>query len=279
MTLYRFRSGAQLLDMAAPMLEADEAENNLLLDSAHRVKSAPERFQEPPYLAVATRDRRVYGAAVRAGSGRLLLSRAPDWALALVANDLRIAAVPGVFAVAETARLFAKQWLRLASGAKIAATRDLRLHDLRAMVSTPEAPGQLRPVDVSEEYEVDMIHGWVEEFLKTTGLTGVASEVATRAIQSGRLHVWDDGIAVSMASWSARTRRCARINLVYTPELLRSRGYASACVAGLTRKLLAEGCEHVCLFTDPGDAIANRLYRRLGYRPVADFTEIDFRRD
>ena len=265
--------------MAAPALEVNEAENNMLLGTALQVKSAPERFLEPPYLAAATRQRRVYGAAVRAGSGRLLLSRAPDWALALIANDLRVADVPGVFAVTETAQIFAARWLRLVTGAKIAATRDLRLHDLREVMSTPETPGELRPVDVSEEYEVDMIAGWVEAFLKDTGQPGVASEIASRAIESGRLHVWDDGIAVSMASWSSRTRGVARINLVYTPELLRSRGYASACVAALTRKLLAEGCEQVCLFTDPNDPIANRLYRRLGYRPVADFTEIDFRRD
>jgi predicted GNAT family acetyltransferase len=86
----------------------------------------------------------------------------------------------------------------------------------------------------------------------------------------------DDGGPVSFAGYGNETRHGVRIGPVYTPPEHRSRGYASAVVAGLSQQLLDEGRRFCFLFTDLANPTANRLYARLGYKPVCDAAEIVF---
>ena len=78
---------------------------------------------------------------------------------------------------------------------------------------------------------------------------------------------------MSMAAWAGRTGRIVRINYVYTPPEHRGRGYASACVASLTRQLLDEGVALCCLYTDLANPTSNKIYQAIGYRPVCDAAE------
>jgi predicted GNAT family acetyltransferase len=74
----------------------------------------------------------------------------------------------------------------------------------------------------------------------------------------------------------SRGTRGASIVWVYTPPEQRSRGYASACVGDLTRRLLQEGRELCRISTDLTNRTTNKIYPALGYRPVCDRTRIDF---
>ena len=60
-----------------------------------------------------------------------------------------------------------------------------------------------------------------------------------------------------------------RVGPVHTPREQRARGYASAAVAQLSRRVLATGAR-VCLFTDQANPTSNAIYQRLGYEPVVD---------
>ena len=64
--------------------------------------------------------------------------------------------------------------------------------------------------------------------------------------------------------------------LVYTPPALRGRGYATACVGALSRLLLDAGWALCALFADVANLAANRVYERVGYRPVCEVDEILF---
>ena len=55
------------------------------------------------------------------------------------------------------------------------------------------------------------------------------------------LMLWEDGDVVSVAGFGGETPNGIRIGPVYTPPELRGRGYATALVAELSSKLLAEG--------------------------------------
>jgi uncharacterized protein len=90
-----------------------------------------------------------------------------------------------------------------------------------------------------------------------------------------RLVVWDDGGAVSMATWAGRTDRSVRIGIAYTPPERRGRGYASACVAALTQRLLGDGVAFCCINTDLTNSTTNKIYPAIGYRPVCDISNID----
>ena len=64
--------------------------------------------------------------------------------------------------------------------------------------------------------------------------------------------------------------------MVYTPPELRRRGYASAAVSALTKKLLDSGRKFVFLFTDLSNPTSNKIYQQMGYQAVCDINETDF---
>lgn len=88
---------------------------------------------------------------------------------------------------------------------------------------------------------------------------------AEEEISSGALYLWEDGEPRSMAGEVAQTPHGARIGYVYTPPERRGRGYASACVAGLSQRVLASGRRSCFLYTDLSNATSNALYQRIGY--------------
>jgi predicted GNAT family acetyltransferase len=90
------------------------------------------------------------------------------------------------------------------------------------------------------------------------------------------LYFWDDGRPVAMCASPGGAPSGARISLVYTPPDLRRRGYATAAVSALTRRLLFGGSRYCCLYTDLANPTSNNVYRRIGYRPVCDIDEYSF---
>ena len=91
--------------------------------------------------------------------------------------------------------------------------------------------------------------------------------------------MWCDsapGRMVSMAIWTGLTPHGVRIGMVYTPPQFRGRGYASNCVAALTRRLLDSGRSFCFLFTDLANPTSNKIYQAIGYRHVCDFRKILF---
>jgi len=100
--------------------------------------------------------------------------------------------------------------------------------------------------------------------------------VLQRFLDAGVLVVWDDGGPVSMAGSSRSSAHGATVSLVYTPPAHRGSGYASACVAALSQLLLDRGFSFCTLSTDLANPISNKIYQRIGYRPLADWTTYRF---
>lgn len=64
-----------------------------------------------------------------------------------------------------------------------------------------------------------------------------------------------------------------RVSAVYTPAQHRGRGYASTNVAALSQRTLDAGVEACMPYTDLANPVSNKIYQRIGYRPVADAQE------
>ena len=92
-------------------------------------------------------------------------------------------------------------------------------------------------------------------------------------IRGERVWFWDDGGPVHLTGANAPAYGVARVGPVYTPKENRGRGYAGAGVAEVSRRILAAG-SRACLFTDQANPTSNRLYERLGYRPVVDMANL-----
>jgi predicted GNAT family acetyltransferase len=113
-----------------------------------------------------------------------------------------------------------------------------------------------------------------------------ADAAARRWLEAPEREVWlwedgpEDGRApVCMVGAGSPTRNGVRIGAVYTPPERRGRGYASALVAHVSASLLAAGRRFCTLYTDLDNPTSNRLYRRIGYRPVADVLHLRFEPD
>jgi predicted GNAT family acetyltransferase len=72
------------------------------------------------------------------------------------------------------------------------------------------------------------------------------------------------------------TRRSICVSHVYTPPELRGKGYATACVAELSRQLLQSGWEFCTLFVDVANLPACRAYQKIGYSLVSEYEEYRF---
>jgi predicted GNAT family acetyltransferase len=95
-------------------------------------------------------------------------------------------------------------------------------------------------------------------------------------LEDGDVFVWEDGKPVSMACKTRPTKRGISVGMVFTPREHRRRGYATACVGELSRKLLREGREFCALYADLDNPVSNSIYQKIGYRPIGDYQQFEF---
>jgi RimJ/RimL family protein N-acetyltransferase len=97
----------------------------------------------------------------------------------------------------------------------------------------------------------------------------------TRAqIDEGRSWIWaEDGVIRFKAEASAWTPRAVQLQQVWTDPEARGRGDASRGLCDLTRLLLRR-VPVVCLFVRADNAVAIRLYERVGMRHTIDYRSV-----
>lgn len=281
MRLVRHPDADAFLRDVQAALERSEAEHNLVLGGALGLRGA----------AAPQGDLRWFGAVHGARGPVLAALTTPPFPLVLAAVDADaegaleplVAELLGrgprpaeVVAEDGLARAFAERWSR-AAGTEARLAMRQRVHALTEVRPVPEAPGELRRAG---EGDRDRVAAWMEAFdAEALGESDVerARAAARRRIAAGEVWLWwDGGEPRAMAASARPTRHGVAVNAVYTPPEGRGRGYATACVAALTRRLLAEGRRFCVLYTDLANPTSNAIYARIGYRPVCDSTLFRF---
>lgn len=166
----------------------------------------------------------------------------------------------------------------------------LLLHRLGELVEPTGVHGGGRPLNPADPAEVDLVAQWFARFQEETGVARVAPvpdpDGVRRLLRRGdRFTLWCAGpgpdggsgrVAVSVAGHSPlRVDGGCRIAPVYTPPRWRRNRFGAAVTAAAVRSALELGAREVTLFTDEDYLPANRLYRSLGFEPVAAFAEYD----
>jgi uncharacterized protein len=277
----RFLShAAKLLTTAGPSLAQREAENTVLLGTALRCQCKPRSDA----VMVVVQD----GAAVA-----LSAILTPPHALALSAGDpeanpylveaLCKAGIrpPGVFGVEPLAERFAALW-RDRAGAKAQLELQTLLYRACSIAPPPSVPGALRMASADD---VDWLAEWQRRFAWQASLSPAERATDMRPVVAARIarremFFWAvAGRPVASAAFVPTTAAgdAGRINAVFTLEEERGKGYASACVAALSRRLLARGWRYCLMFADRRNPTTTRIYPRLGYDEIARFASIGFR--
>ena len=175
--------------------------------------------------------------------------------------------LPGVNGDAATAARFAGQW---SERCKSAATpfQGTRLYELLELGEIPRIDGQLRQAGSSDR---SLMIQWTRAFQEEIGESANGTELRVdRGLAAGQLWLWDqNGETTSMAVGREPVRGVVRLAGVYTPPEKRKRGYAEACVYALSKHLRDRGYRCV-LYTDLANPTSNSIYRRIGYRAVAE---------
>ena len=196
----------------------------------------------------------------------------------LLARDLAdvYEVIPAVLGPVGVVRAFGEVWSALRGVRATPGTRQ-RIHILERVVTHSRMPpGTMR---LADRDDIPLVTRWLAKsgLGAPEDLDALARRVTGSVGGNRLLALWVDGTPVSMAGFPARTRHGVRISYVYTPEEHRRRGYATALVAQVSSHVLELGFSHCVLYTDLANPISNRIYRRVGYRPVQDVMDIEFR--
>ena len=274
-------SASELIALAGACLEAHESENNLPLGLAYALAQDPLRYgPEPPLLLSVLEQGEVVGVAVRTPPRRIVLSKfvAHGAMVHLVRYLLAMdAPIPGVVGPASAAQAFSACWAEaVPSASPMEATR-MRVFEARTVAEVPLAAGALRLTGMDDH---PLMAQWMDAFAQEAlgepaDLDG-AVKSAERSIADRRLHIWDCNGPVSIAQATRPMRNGTTISAVYTPPEQRNKGYATSCVASLTKKLLAECYSFCSLFADLANPTSNSIYAKIGYVPLGDALEFDF---
>lgn len=277
--IIRHASARELLALAGACLERHESENNLPLGLAHALATAPRRYgPEPPLLLSVLEHGAAVGAAVMTPPRRLVLSKfAANGVMAPLVRYLLTAgaSIPGVVGPAAQARAFAACWAEAVPSAAPKVAARMRVFEARRVADVPLSAGALRLAGLDD---CSLMAQWLAAFSREA--LGAdhdrAEQEAERAIGNGQLYVWDCNGPVSIAKASRPLRTGTTINAVYTPPAQRNKGYATSCVASLTKKLLSERYSFCSLFADLSNPTSNSIYAKIGYVPLGAALEFDF---
>lgn len=260
-----------VMDKAKVFLRSKPVHHNLILTLLH----ARARHYIPGRYWVATEKNVVVGVVFQSPlSFRAIVTpMVPDVVPPVVdaISDAKVK-LPGVVGDVTTAAYFAGQWAERQKSAAIPFLGQ-RLYEVDKVKEPTVVEGHFRrAVPDDRECLVD----WVRHFYTDIGVEEIdAEDIVDSRIPAGQIWLWDSAGPVSMVGRTVPVEGVARVQLVYTPPENRKKGYASACVANLSKQILAEGCRCI-LYTDLGNPISNSVYRRIGYRAVAEGIQYRF---
>ncbi len=280
-----FSDPLEFLEQAGPLLEADEARHNLILALAWLLHERPEIYPEFGLWVVEEEGRPLAAALITPPHNLVLADAADDRALPALAGAVRGSGVlvPGVVGNRPTVDRFNEVWAPLAAVVP-------RLHMAQGVFAlervelTGDAPGVARRAVRADRA---LVLDWIVAF-NAEALPGNPELVEHRermvdhrlgdpGASDAGLWVWEDGgTVVSLVGYGGPTPGGIRLGPVYTPSEHRCRGYGTALVAAVSSWLLAHGRQHCFLYTDLANPTSNALYRRIGYRLVAESAEYGY---
>jgi GNAT superfamily N-acetyltransferase len=255
-----------------PFLQQDPVLHTIIMTNVHERAAGAYRSEREPGYYVSVHDGEVVGAAMRTQARPVYLGGIrPEYAE--VVADAYLDLVPELGGVAgnrEAVTRFADRWLAHRGGTAT-ETKATRLHKLETPTTlTAEGAPRLMKATETELVAAWSADGFGDEFSEPD------LEWAELNLKSERMWIWEaDGEPVSMVGYHHAVFGVCRVGPVYTPPEHRRHGYAGALTSHVSAVILAQG-NQACLYTDLANPTSNKIYHQAGYRPVADFVDVEF---
>ncbi|MEV6965249.1 GNAT family N-acetyltransferase [Hamadaea sp. NPDC051192] len=281
----------EFLAAAGDHLAANPVVSNVVATLAERTAAQLAAGKEQPelnwWLVVRDESGAVVGAGMRTAPFEPhppFLLPMPDEAAVALGRALHergeeIAAINGALPAVQ---LCATELVRHQSG-RVEVGQHTRLHELGDLIPPKRVPGELRR---ATEDDVDLVQAWYEAFgadadeqagrpRGTSFHEAPDREGTLQTLVTKNIWFWVDetGEPVHLTGANPPSYGVARVGPVYTPPEQRGRGWASAAVAEVSRRIVAEGAR-ACLFTDQANPTSNKIYAALGYHPVVDMANL-----
>ena len=183
--------------------------------------------------------------------------------------------IPGVMAEKSLAELFAELY-SAKHGITYAVSKNQRIYELLEV--SPETLKN-KTVRMATEKDMSFLPYWIRGFhadcFGDSLATGGSIEDYLYALN--RLYILEeDGMPVTMAKISRELQTVCVVGLVYTPPYFRGKGYATSCVAAVSKIGLERGFKKCVLYTDLDNPTSNSIYMKIGYTPICDSIVIIF---
>jgi predicted GNAT family acetyltransferase len=278
-----FSRADDFLNCTGDFLKSNEVANGLMLGIALGLVQNPLYYETQPYFGAVERNGEIIVAALMTPPHKLLIlsSQAvcPVEEIRLLAQKLFDGkwVLPAVLAREDIANCFGSAWSGL-TGAQHEVGMRQRVHELRKVNPIDWPKGRFETVT---EKDLELAIRWshrfhVDCFGENSREPEQSDEAIRDKIKSGQLYFWHNEKPVSMTARARATGNGEIIALVYTPDTERRKGYASAVVASLASLILSKGMAFCSLYTDLANPTSNKIYRNIGFVPVADIVDINF---
>lgn len=280
MNTRQYSNAKEFLSHTGKYLARDEARYGLILGLAKVVEKNPHRFgKENPWFCSVEEEGRISAIAMRTPPNVVILAyfsgnleKIAEQLVSVVSEKYRV--IPGVVGDKELADVYANLWCKKFS-TKITHTMGQKIHRLDKVNNVPLSPGKFRVATMADK---ELLEKWFHAFHIDIGgeEMNIPEGNFVPALEIGWIFLWEDGRPVSMALKTRPTGKGMTVGGVYTPPELRSRGYATSCVAELSRNILNTGSEFCMLYTDLANPTSNSIYKKIGYKEVCDSVQHAF---
>ena len=201
-----------------------------------------------------------------------------DTALSCLIDGLDGYDIPGIHAEKNLAERFVEIYAKRYN-VEYEPEKNMRVYELNHVNPGIPETGKLRHATEADIYYLPYWQEcfWAECFNKSIE---ISSDIEKYLHTIPNTYVLEDynGTPVSVARSHRKMSTVCAVGFVYTPPYIRGKGYATDCVAQLSKLLLEKGYKGVSLYTDLANPTSNSIYMKIGYNPIADVADIKFQK-